>query len=79
MDKPALVAECARLHTALSKSYAQIHNLEEKLQEKTSRVKNLAQKVLDTDKSKQKLQSIVDNLNEVEHISEETAERLKVN
>lgn len=79
MDKADLVAECNRLHLALSKANAQIFDLQDKLKGKVTRIKNLAQQVSDKDKSKQRLQEIVDGLRDAEHISEETVALLKVN
>lgn len=79
MDKVDLVAECNRLHLALSKANARIYDLQNKLEGKVTRIKNLAQQVSDKDKSKRRLQEIVDGLRDAEHISEETVTLLKVN
>lgn len=78
MDKDALLEECARLHLKLSKQQAITHDLEVKLAAKTNRIKNLTQQVLDKEKSMQRLREIVDSLKEVDYISEETSEILKV-
>lgn len=79
MDKPALVPECNRIHLALSKANADNYDLKRKLSDQMTRIKNLSQKVLDKEKANQKLRDIVDNLYDVENISEETAALLKVN
>lgn len=78
MDRNSLIAECARLHLALSKANATNHDLETKLKEKRVKIRNLAQNVTDKEKSKQKLQHIVDSLFADEQISKEAASILKV-
>lgn len=79
MEKEELVIECGRLHQAVSKANYKIQYLEKKLKEKSSRIRTLSQHVSDKEKSRQKLQSIVDSLRDVGNISDETAARLKVN
>lgn len=78
MSRSALESECHRLLILLSKANATILQLQKRLNDKNTRVKNLAQQVSDTNKSKQRLTNIVAELQEERYISAETAQILKV-
>lgn len=78
MDKQLLIAECGRLHRALSQSTALNYDLRTKINEKDIRIRQLVQKVNTRERAKQKLQKIVDDFIDEQKISGETAEILKV-
>lgn len=78
MIKPDLAAECLQLKISLSRANAKVLDLQQKINDKNIQTRRLKQQVHDTKKKQQKLQTILDNLQEERYISAEIAEILKV-